>query len=131
MPSRLNLQSGGQGRYQYDNSSFNLTLCISGPYHTTPAQGTINKYLESIYGIKTGFLGAVMSNMAKMGMKSVTEEINDKHLRPWSELCKVCIFFMLGILQVTLAQPNLDGLTGARHPQHSLDSLSGPRAAVQ
>jgi nucleoside-diphosphate-sugar epimerase len=65
-------------------------------------QGTINKYLESIYGIKTGFLGAVMSNMAKMGMKSVTEEINDKHLRPWSELCKAH-----GILNTPLT-PYLD-----------------------
>jgi hypothetical protein len=28
--------------------------------------------------------------MAKLNMKNVTEEINDKHLKPWSELCKVC-----------------------------------------
>ena len=27
--------------------------------------------------------------MAKLNMKNVTEEINDKHLKPWSELCKV------------------------------------------
>lgn len=33
-------------------------------------------------------MGGVVSNMAKLSMKSVTEEINDKHLKPWSELCK-------------------------------------------
>jgi len=52
------------------------------------SQGSINKHLEGIFHIKTGFLGGVVSNMAKLNMKSVTEEINDKHLRPWSELCK-------------------------------------------
>jgi len=51
-------------------------------------QGTINDILESIFKIKTGFLGSVVSNMAKLNMKNVTEEINDKHLKPWSELCK-------------------------------------------
>jgi nucleoside-diphosphate-sugar epimerase len=52
------------------------------------SQGSINKFLETIFGIKTGFLGSVVSNMAKLNMKGVTEEINDKHLKPWSELCK-------------------------------------------
>lgn len=52
------------------------------------SQGTINDILETIFGIKTGFLGSVVSNMAKLNMKSVTEDINDKHLKPWSELCK-------------------------------------------
>jgi len=50
--------------------------------------GKINKHLETIFGIKTGFLGGVVSNMAKINMKGTTEEINDKHLKPWSELCK-------------------------------------------
>jgi len=51
-------------------------------------QGTVNKHLEAIFKIKTGFLGGVVSNMAKLNMKNITEEINDKHLKPWSELCK-------------------------------------------
>jgi len=51
-------------------------------------QGSVNKILESIFHIKTGFMGGVISNMAKMNMKSITEDINDKHLKPWSELCK-------------------------------------------
>lgn len=51
-------------------------------------QGQINDILERIFGIKTGFLGGMVSNLAKLNMKSVTEEINDKHLKPWSDLCK-------------------------------------------
>jgi nucleoside-diphosphate-sugar epimerase len=51
-------------------------------------QGSVNTHLEKIFGIKTGFLGGMVSNVAKLNMKSTTEEVNDKHLKPWSELCK-------------------------------------------
>lgn len=51
-------------------------------------QGKFNKVLEKIFKIETGFLGSVMSNLAKVNFKGVTEEVNDKHLKPWSELCK-------------------------------------------
>jgi len=52
-------------------------------------QGKINDLLEEIYGIKTGFLGKTMSGLAKgLGMKNLTDTVNDKHLKPWSDLCK-------------------------------------------
>jgi len=51
-------------------------------------QGTVNDLLEKVFGIKTGFYGAIMSNLAKMDIKGVSEEANDKHLKPWSEVCK-------------------------------------------
>ncbi|KAH3756318.1 NAD-dependent epimerase/dehydratase family protein [Pelomyxa schiedti] len=51
-------------------------------------QGKFNAVLEGIFGIKTGFFGTIMSNLAKMNFKSTAEEVNDKHLKPWSELCK-------------------------------------------
>lgn len=52
-------------------------------------QESVNKILETIFGINTGFVGTIMSNMARANFKSVTEDVNDKHLKPWSELCKV------------------------------------------
>lgn len=51
-------------------------------------QGKFNKVIEKIFKIETGFLGSMMSNLAKVNFKGVTEEVNDKHLKPWSELCK-------------------------------------------
>lgn len=51
-------------------------------------QGDFNKILEHIFKIETGFIGSITSNLAKMNMKGVTEDVNDKHLKPWSELCK-------------------------------------------
>jgi len=52
-------------------------------------QGTINTFLEEIFGIKTGFLGSIMSSVVKtVSLKAIAEEANDKHLKPWSDLCK-------------------------------------------
>jgi len=51
-------------------------------------QGTINEILERVFGIKTGFHGAIISNVAKVNIKGVAEQANDKHLKPWSEVCK-------------------------------------------
>lgn len=51
-------------------------------------QEKINKILEELFPIKTGFYGSLVGTMAKtMGFKSIVEEINDKHLKPWSEMC--------------------------------------------
>jgi len=50
-------------------------------------QAKINKILEAIFGISTGFYGSIMSNAARLNFKDVVEDVNDKHLKPWSEMC--------------------------------------------
>jgi nucleoside-diphosphate-sugar epimerase len=65
-------------------------------------QEKINTILEGIFGIKTGFFGTMISSAAKLKLKAVTEEINDKHLKPWSDLCKE-----VGILNTPLT-PYID-----------------------
>ena len=62
-----------------------FNLCDSGDTD----QGSLNKFIETIFGIKTDFYGSIMSNLANTkGMKSIAEDVNDKHLKPWSELLK-------------------------------------------
>jgi nucleoside-diphosphate-sugar epimerase len=51
-------------------------------------QKKVNDILESIFKIKTSFAGSALSQMAKLSLSSVTESVNDKHLKPWSDLCK-------------------------------------------
>ncbi|KAJ1531186.1 hypothetical protein HK405_001553 [Cladochytrium tenue] len=51
-------------------------------------QGSINQHLEAIFGIQTGFQGTIVSQFAKLNLASVTEDVNDEHLQPWSEICK-------------------------------------------
>jgi len=52
-------------------------------------QGKLNEIFEQLYGIATSFLGKTKSSLAKaLGMKNLTDMVNDKHLKPWSDLCK-------------------------------------------
>eukprot|EP01120_Amphizonella_sp_Union-15-10_P008788 TRINITY_DN3228_c0_g3_i2.p1 TRINITY_DN3228_c0_g3~~TRINITY_DN3228_c0_g3_i2.p1 ORF type:complete len:369 (+),score=81.39 TRINITY_DN3228_c0_g3_i2:55-1161(+) len=52
-------------------------------------QGSVAKLLEEIFGIKTSFLGKIQSQLATtVSMKTVADVANDKHLKPWSELCR-------------------------------------------
>jgi len=52
------------------------------------SQGDINDILEKLFGIKTGFHGVIVSNLAKVNLQGVAEQANDKHLKPWSDVCK-------------------------------------------
>jgi len=65
-------------------------------------QGNFNEILANIFKIETTFAGSILSNLAKVNFKAVTEEVNDKHLKPWSDLCKAA-----GILNTPLT-PYLD-----------------------
>lgn len=51
-------------------------------------QATISDLLADIFGIKTDYWGMVMSSMTKVDMAGAIEEVNDKHLGPWAELCQ-------------------------------------------
>lgn len=51
-------------------------------------QDTITELLADIFGIKFDYWGIVMSNMTKIDMAGAIEEVNDKHLGPWAELCQ-------------------------------------------
>lgn len=52
-------------------------------------QGSVSALLEKIFSIKTGFIGSMKSKLAtSVAMKAVADAANDKHLKPWSALCK-------------------------------------------
>jgi len=53
------------------------------------SQGNLCPLIEQLFGIQTGFLGTIQSKLAtSVAMKTVTDTANDKHLKPWSDLCK-------------------------------------------
>eukprot|EP00056_Hartaetosiga_gracilis_P004307 m.73886 g.73886 ORF g.73886 m.73886 type:complete len:109 (+) comp11785_c0_seq2:1072-1398(+) len=41
-----------------------------------------------MFGIKTGFFGSMLSNLAKVNMSAVVDESNEKHMQPWSVMCR-------------------------------------------
>jgi len=52
-------------------------------------QGKISKILDRTFAIKSSFMGSIKSKLAtSIAMKTVAETANEKHLKPWSELCK-------------------------------------------
>jgi len=52
-------------------------------------QGKINTCLEELYGIKTGFLNALLMKGAEAaGTKFLVGKVNDMHLKPFSDAMK-------------------------------------------
>ena len=51
-------------------------------------QGKVNSLLEQLFGIKTGFIGMLGSNVAKLKLGSVASMSNEKHMKPWGSLCR-------------------------------------------
>eukprot|EP00835_Amoeboradix_gromovi_P005908 NODE_612_length_6011_cov_0.245095.p1 type:complete len:310 gc:universal NODE_612_length_6011_cov_0.245095:5770-4841(-) len=56
--------------------------------HSESTQESINTILQSLFGIKTSFAGTMVSQFAKLNLASVVQDVNEKHLQPWSELLK-------------------------------------------
>ncbi|XP_041355409.1 dTDP-D-glucose 4,6-dehydratase-like [Gigantopelta aegis] len=50
-------------------------------------QGKISRLVSEIFDINFDFVGSLMSNMAKINMQHVVEDINDKHMAPWADAC--------------------------------------------
>lgn len=54
---------------------------------TDTNQEKINAILEEVFKIRTGFIGKLVSNLARVKLSDVVDEANDKHMKPWSDLC--------------------------------------------
>jgi len=51
-------------------------------------QAKINHLIEKIYGIKTGFKSKLTSQLTKVALGAVTEEVNARHIEPWAQITK-------------------------------------------
>ncbi|RPA90547.1 NAD(P)-binding protein [Choiromyces venosus 120613-1] len=54
--------------------------------HGDTSQGTLQKHISNIFGIKTGFHGTIVSSFAKLNLGSAVDEQNDETLQPWGDL---------------------------------------------
>ncbi|KAG7400999.1 hypothetical protein PHYBOEH_003589 [Phytophthora boehmeriae] len=50
-------------------------------------QAKINAILEEIFHIKSGFIGKLVSNLARVRLADVVDDANEKHMQPWADLC--------------------------------------------
>lgn len=52
-------------------------------------QGKLNEWLGAMFGIKTGFLGNLASNvLAKVSLKYAADMANDEHVPTWTKMCQ-------------------------------------------
>lgn len=50
-------------------------------------QAKISAFIKSVFKIKCGFYGRIMSNVASLRLQDVVNSANEKHLKPWNDLC--------------------------------------------
>jgi len=55
---------------------------------TNLTQGMLADYLGRLFGIETGFVGTVLSNLAKINLAGVASDANDKHVPAWAKACE-------------------------------------------
>jgi len=51
-------------------------------------QGALSDMLGKMFGIETGFVGTVLSNLAKVNLAGVASDANDKHVPAWARACE-------------------------------------------
>ncbi|KAK3752249.1 hypothetical protein RRG08_064270 [Elysia crispata] len=51
-------------------------------------QDIVSSLVSELFNINYDFLGSVFSNLARVRMSDVVDDINEKHMRPWSDACK-------------------------------------------
>lgn len=51
-------------------------------------QGQVNDVLGKIFGIKTGFLGTIVSKLASVNLEGVADHSNDMHVPGFAEVCQ-------------------------------------------
>jgi len=49
-------------------------------------QGKFNSFLEDLFGIKTGYLGSIISNLAQLKLEYAAKTANENHMGPWNEM---------------------------------------------
>ncbi|XP_063226526.1 uncharacterized protein LOC134533146 [Bacillus rossius redtenbacheri] len=52
-------------------------------------QGTISSLVSEIFNINHDYWGTAVSTVCKTDMSGVVEEVNDKHMGPWAEACRL------------------------------------------
>lgn len=69
----------------HDNGEVQQIYNMVDKCNTT--QGTISQMVSALFQIEHGYVGTMLSNLAKLHMAGATEESNEKHLEPWSVAC--------------------------------------------
>ncbi|KAF9903727.1 hypothetical protein EC991_003421 [Linnemannia zychae] len=73
-----------------DNSQPGAPVTFNLADQNDTDQEAVNKHIQAIFDIETGFKGTIFSEAAMLtyGQKETAEETNDMHLGPWADILK-------------------------------------------
>ncbi|KAI8957804.1 hypothetical protein F5Y11DRAFT_66721 [Daldinia sp. FL1419] len=74
------------GKANWDEKSMGPTPTFNVVDKGATNQGTIADIIGQVFGIETGFQGQLLSNLARLNMDSVVDDVNDDVLGPWADL---------------------------------------------
>lgn len=77
---RPTLSSKGEDPPSGDVPIFNIVD------HGQTSQGTAADVVSQVFKIKTGFQGSVISQLAKLNLEHVVDDLNEEVLQPWADL---------------------------------------------
>ncbi|KAI1769740.1 hypothetical protein F4818DRAFT_314399 [Hypoxylon cercidicola] len=74
------------GKANWDEKSMGPVPIFNVVDKGMTTQGTIASIIGEVFGIETGFQGQLLSNLARLNMDSVVDDVNDDVLGPWADL---------------------------------------------
>lgn len=78
--------ASGKPNYEASTSPYGAIPCFNIVDKGNTTQGILAETIGSVFGIKTGFQGQLISTFAKLNIDSVVDDVNDESLGPWAEL---------------------------------------------
>ncbi|KAK6617539.1 hypothetical protein RUM44_005127 [Polyplax serrata] len=67
-----------------EDTKFNIYNIVDDSNST---QGSISSLVSEIFNINHDYWGTAISSIAKADLTNAVEEVNEKHLAPWAEIC--------------------------------------------
>ncbi|KAI1106677.1 NAD(P)-binding protein [Jackrogersella minutella] len=74
------------GKANWDEKSMGPVPIFNVVDNGVTNQGVVADIIGEVFGIGTGFQGQLLSNLARLNMDSVVDDVNDDVLGPWADL---------------------------------------------
>ncbi|KAI2633736.1 NAD(P)-binding protein [Hypomontagnella submonticulosa] len=74
------------GKANWDEKSMGVTPIFNVVDKGMTTQGVVAGIIGEVFGIETGFQGSLLSNLARLNMDTVVDDVNDDVLGPWADL---------------------------------------------
>ncbi|KAI1402382.1 hypothetical protein F4819DRAFT_283506 [Hypoxylon fuscum] len=74
------------GKANWDEKNMGSVPTFNAVDKGVTTQGAVANIIGEVFGIQTGFQGSLLSNLARLNMDSVVDDVNDDVLGPWADL---------------------------------------------